>query len=79
MDTHCDFLVNRLFVSFKSQVLIGVSCQLFICLHCVKGTHCGCIANRLYVPWSHGYTHLECVVNRLFVSMVSRVLIGSVL
>ena len=32
-------LVNPLFVSIVSWVLIGVSCQSSICLHCAMGTH----------------------------------------
>ena len=77
--THWECIVNRLFISMVSMVLIGsvlsivylsqwcqwksmgVSCQSFIELHGVIGTH------------------LECLVNRLLNSMVSLVLIGSVL
>ena len=85
--THCKCLVNCLFVSIVSRVLIGR--VLSICLHGVKGTHWKCLVNLLFVsmvsrvligrvlsivylsPWSHGYTHWGCLVNRLFASMVS--------
>ena len=71
-------LVNPLFVSSMSRVLIGVSCQSSICLHCVMGTHWSVLSILYLSPLCHGYS-LECLVNPLFVSSMSWVLIGSVL
>ena len=42
-------LVNPLFVSIVSWVLIGVSCQSSICLQYVMGTHWECPDNRQFV------------------------------
>ena len=78
MGTHFGGLVNPLFVSSMSCVLIGVSCQSSICLQYVMGTHWSVLSILYLSPVCYGYS-LECPDNRQFVSSMSWVLIGSVL
>ena len=78
-DTHWECLVNRLFISMLSMVLIGSVLSIVYLSP-------WCQWYSLGVPWQSPIylngvngTHLECIVKRLFIFMVSMVLIGSVL
>ena len=53
MGTHWECLDYCLFVSIMSWVLIGVSCQLSICLHFVMGTHWGVLTTVYLSPLCH--------------------------
>ena len=47
--THWECLVNRLFISMVSMVLIGSACQLPFYLHGVTISHWECLVNRLFI------------------------------
>ena len=57
---------------------LGVFYYSSVYFHYVKGTHCGCLVNRLFASIVSMVLIVGYLVNCLFVSM-SRVLIGSVL
>ena len=87
MGTHWGCLVNDLFVSFMSWVLIRSALTILsICLHFIMGTLSPLCHRVLIVsvfrivyvsPLCHRYS-LGYLDNCLFVYMVSRVLIGSI-
>ena len=78
MCTHWECLNHCLFVSILPCVLLEVSFQSSICLHCVMGTHWGVLSIVYLSQLCHGYS-LGCLVNGLFVSVMSWVLIGCAL
>ena len=77
--THCECLVNRLFVSMMSQLLIvSVLSIVYLCPWCHSYSLWVSCQSSICVH-DVTATHCECLVNRLFVSMMSQLLIVSVL